>query len=237
MSDKRELQRQALIDETARLLRRIHFSHAYGDYAESDAVAVSIDPRWNSGHDTFRALLSCMAFGHRQVEWEHLPVQVTPEGRGDGVHALIRLDAGGHGLIPRLPPGDYRLMLRAKLLRSVPVLAPRLDRLAAQGDEEEERRVRQGEGEDGAVQWSLEETEDGDMQVAFETQDERLAHASVLFHLLDATSKQVCYSRQLSFTPTRSPGKWEAWCSIGVREEFPGPYDLVFEIVLPDVAP
>ena len=38
----------------------------------------------------------------------------------------------------------------------------------------------------------------------------------------------------VTLAPTRTPGKWEGWCSPGFRADFPGPYDLVCEILPPD---
>jgi hypothetical protein len=230
-------QGRQVIEEADRLLRQMRFSQNHGAYAEGQHVAVSVDPRWNEGDETFRVLISCYAFGHRRVDWAKLPVHVLPEGGGTGVHALIRLDVRGQATIPRLPPGEYRLSLRLKPARVEPVLSRQLERLAAQGeDEQEERRVWRGEGEDGAILWSLEETEEGEVQVAFETNEAQFAGHIIFFSLVDPDTKQVQYSQRLTLEPTRTPGKWEGWCSIGSRTEFQGPYELVFEVVSPGEA-
>jgi len=230
MAEKQPARNQAIIEEAARLLQQAHFSHIHGAYAEGQHVVVSIDPRWNEDEETFRTMISCIALGHQHVEWAQLPVQVSPEQRG-GMHALSRLDARGQAFVPNLPPGEYRLALRLKQTRAVPVLSQAIEKLAAQGeDDEHERQVWQGESEDGAVRWSLEETEEGDVQISFETQSARLSDRVVIFQLLDPRSKQALYSRQLTFQATRTPGKWEAWCSIGSHSEYPGPYELVFEV-------
>jgi hypothetical protein len=58
------------------------------------------------------------------------------------------------------------------------VLSAEPDRLAAQGEDEcEARQVWRGESEDSALVWSIEATEEGDVQIAFETSVERLAGA------------------------------------------------------------
>ena len=234
MSEPRSTQGQAVIAEAARLLQEIHFSHLHGAYAEGQHVAVSVDPRWNDDAETFRTLISCITLGHRQINWTRLPIQVAPEQRG-GMHALSRLNARGQALIPNLPPGEYRLTLRFKQMQAVPVLSHTVDKLAAQGEDEEyERRVWRGESEDGLVTWSLEETEEGEVQIAFETQDASLADQRVVFQLIDPTSKQTCYRQQLAFQSTRTPNKWEAWCIIGSQADFPGPYELTFELEPPD---
>jgi hypothetical protein len=230
MNEKQPPQSQGVIEEAARLFQGVHFSHTHGAYAEGRHVAVSVDPRWNEDEETFRVLISCTVLGHRRVDWARLPVQISPVGKG-GMHALSRLDARGQTLVPRLPSGEYRLALRLKQAQAVPVLSHTVEKLAAQGeDDEHERRVWQGESEDGAITWSLEETEEGDVQIAFETKEERFAGHVLLFQLIDPTSKQTRYRRQLMLQPTRTPGKWEAWCSIGSYAEFPGPYELVFEM-------
>jgi hypothetical protein len=225
------------IEEAARLLRQMQFSQNHGAYAEGQHVAVSVDPRWNADQGTIRVLITCSAFGHRLVDWARLPIQVLPEGRGTGIAALARLDARGQTFIPTLPPGEYRLSLRLKPARVESVLSRRLEQLAAQGEaERKEPRVWEGEGEDGAILWTLEETEDGDVQIAFETNEESLAGHDVVFSLVDPDSKRVQYSHRLTLEPARTLGKWEGWCSVGSQTDFQGPYELVFEVVPPDEA-
>src|SRR5215471_17475452 len=104
-------QGRSAMEETAQLLRQIRFSHRYGAYAEGQYVAVSVDPRWNDDETTFRAMVSCLAFGHRQVDWAHLPIIITPES-GGGTSVLARLTSRGQILLPSLLPGEYRLSLR-----------------------------------------------------------------------------------------------------------------------------
>lgn len=222
-----------VLEEAAQLLRQLRFSERRGAYAEGRYVAVSADPRWNADEETIQVLVTCSPFGHRRMDWTALPIHVQPDRGASGVHALARLDARGQAAIPRLPPGVYRLSLRLKPMQATPVLSRQIERLAAQEQEEEEaeRQVWRGAGENNTVTWTLEETEDGEVQISFETSDERLADSTIVFHLIDPTSKQSCYSRQLTFQPTRTAGKWEAWCSIGSHTEFPGPYELGFEVL------
>ncbi|MGE0681923.1 MAG: hypothetical protein AB7P69_13620 [Candidatus Binatia bacterium] len=221
-----------VLEEAAQLLRQLRFSERRGAYAEGQYVAVSADPRWNADEETIQVLVTCYPFGHRRADWAMLPIRVQSDSGTSGVHALARLDTRGQARIPRLPPGEYRLSLRLKPMQATPVLSRQLERLAAQEQEEEEteRQVWRGTGENNTVAWTLEETEDGEVQISFETSDERLADSAIVFHLIDPTSKQTRYSRQLTLQPTRTPGKWEAWCSIGSHAEFPGPYELVFEV-------
>ena len=225
-----------VVEEAARLLQQVRFSERRGAYAAGRRVAVSVDPRWNADQETVRVLVTCHPFGHRRTDWTTLPVHVQPDGGSSGVHALARLDARGQAMIPRLPPGRYRLSLRLTPIQTTPVLAHLGERLAAKefDEEEAERRVWRGTGENNAIAWTLEETEEGEVQIAFETSDERFAHATILFHLLDPMSAQVHYSQHVVLAPTRAPGKWEGWRSLGFRADFPGPYDLVFEIAPPD---
>src|SRR5919198_613578 len=223
-----------VIEEAAQLLQQMRFSQNHGAYAEGQYVAVSVDPRWTADSIAIHVLLTCYAFRHQRVDWAKLPVHVLPEGGGAGVHAIARLNARGQVVIPRLPPGDYRLSLRVRPARVEPVLYRPLESLAAQGeDEQDERRLWRGEGEDGAIVWTVEETEEGDVQVAFETSEEKLAGHVIVFNLVDPNSKRVQYSRRLRLEPTRTPGKWEGWCSVGSRTEIQGPYELLFEVVPP----
>ena len=227
---------QRVIEEAAQLLRQLRFSTHRGAYAEGRHVAVSADPRWNADLETIQVLVTCHPFGHRRADWAALPVQVQPDSGASGVHALARLDTRGQAMVPRLPPGRYRLSLRLKPSQATPVLSRPIERLAAKELEEQEteRQVWQGAGEDNAILWTLEETEEGEVQIAFETSDERFANSTIVFHLIDPVSKQVQYSQTVTLAPTRTPGKWEGWRSLGFRIDFAGPYELVFAATTSD---
>lgn len=225
-----------VLEEAGQLLRQLRFSDHHGAYAEGAWVAVSVDPRWNKDQETFRALITCHPFGRRQTDWKTLPVYVQPYAGVSGVSALARLNSHGQAIIPQLPPGEYRLSLRLKPVQVTPVLSRQIERLAAKElrEETQERQVWRGAGEDNAIVWTLEETEDGEVQIAFETKEERFADQTVRFSLIDPISGQVHYSQRLQLAPTRTPGKWEGWCAIGFRANFLGPYELIFEVTSPD---
>lgn len=225
-----------ILQEAAQLLGQLRFSERRGAYAEGRRVAVSVDPRWNADQTTLSVLITCFPLGHQHAAWAALPVHIRPDEGADGISAVARLDARGQARIPRLPPGDYRLSLRLAPARSAPVFSQRLDRLAAHeaGASEEERRVWRGASEDGAVLWTLEETEDGEVQIAFETSDARFAEQVVDFQLVDPASGQVRYSQQVTLTPTRTPGRWEGWQALGFQADFQDPYELVFAVLPPD---
>jgi len=223
------------LTEAAQLFRQIRLSHNHGAYIEGLHVAVSVDPRWNADHQTLRVLISCYAFAHNRIEWSSLPIYVLPEGGKAGVRFIARLDARGQTVIPTLPPGDYTLSMRLGPLRGETVLGDKIERLAAQGeDEPDERRLWRGSSEDGALVWTLEETEEGDVQISFETQEERFAGHIIVFSLLEPNSKQVQYNHRLILEPTRTPGTWEGWCSVGSQTHLYGPCELVFEVISPN---
>jgi hypothetical protein len=229
------LQGNTTLAEAAQLLHQVRLSHDRGAYAEGHHVAVSVDPRWNVDRQTLCVLITFYAFGHGRIEWSSLPVYVLPEGSSTGVHAIARLDARGQAVIPHLPPGDYKLSLRLAPLRGGLILSDRPERLAAQGeDEQDERRLWRGSSEEGALIWTIEETEEGDVQIAFETREERLAGHVVVCSLVELNSKRVQYSQRLTLEPARTSGTWEGWCSVGARTHVNGPYELVFEVVPPD---
>ena len=232
-NDNQPLRGRQIIEEATRLFRQLRFSAHRGAYVEGQQLAVSVDPRWNADNETVRVLISCYAFGHQSVDWDGLPMHALPEDSRVGVHAIARLNARGQAVLPHLPIGEYRLALRLRPARIEPIFSPDVERLAAQDeDESEERRV--WHGEDGELAWTLEETEDGELQVAFETTAERLAGHIVEFHLLDPDTKQVRYSFRLTLEPTQTPGTWEGWCSLGSRTDIEGPCELIFEIMSQD---
>jgi hypothetical protein len=221
--------------EAAHLFRQMRFSYDHGAYAEGQHVAISVDPRWNVDRQTLCVLITCYAFGHNRIKWSSLPVYVLPEGGKAGVRVIARLDARGQTVIPSLPAGDYTLSLRLTPQRADLVLSDKPERLAAQGeDEQDERRLWRGSSENDALIWTIEETEEGDVQIAFETHEERLAGSVVVFSLVELNSKHVHSSHRLTLEPTRTAGTWEGWCSVGSRAHLHGPYELVFEVVSPN---
>ena len=221
--------------EAAHLFRQMRLSHDQGAYAEGQHVAISVDPRWNVDRQTLCVLITCYAFGHNRIKWSSLPVYVLPEGGKAGVRVIARLDVRGQTVIPSLPPGDYTLSLRLTPQRGDLVLSDKPERLAAQGeDDQDERRLWRGNSENDALSWTIEETEEGDVQIAFETHEERLAGHVVVFSLVELNSKHVHSSYRLTLEPTRTAGTWEGWCSVGSRAHLHGPYELVFEVVSPN---
>src|SRR5437762_2971875 len=70
-----------VIEEAAWLLRQLRFSQHHGAYAEGQQVAISIDPRWNTDHETMQVLITCYAFAHRRAEWAKLPMHILRDER------------------------------------------------------------------------------------------------------------------------------------------------------------
>lgn len=229
------LRGREVIEEAARSLRQMRLHANRGAFAEGKHVAVIVDPRWNEDNETIRVLITCYAFGHRRVDWEGLPIFVESQSE-NGVAWLCFLNRRGQAVVSNLPPGDYRLSTRLQPERVVPRVLEQqpeeLAALAAQGEEvPRERRV--WRGSKGSVVWTVEETEDGEVQVAFETEEECLAQHRIVFHLVEPDSRRVQHSGQLTLEPASTPGKWEGWCSLGSRAEVKGPYELVFDVLPP----
>ncbi|MDW8367923.1 MAG: hypothetical protein RMK49_18940, partial [Abditibacteriales bacterium] len=217
------LRGREVIEEAARFLRQIHFHANRGAFAEGKHVAVLVDPRWNEGNETIRLLITCYAFGHRRVDWEGLPVFVEPQNRGDAW--LCFLNGRGQGIIPDLPPGDYRLSTSAQFGRSaapVPFLTSALALAAAP-------KVGQDvicgphvyESTDGRLRATLRQTMAGTTVVAVETNEASLAGAVVRFAFVQETGKI-----QLTDTVTLQPvegeaglceGRWERLVSVVER--------------------
>lgn len=227
-----------VIQEAARLLQQMHFAANQGAYAEGQHVAVSVDPRWNDDRETLRVLITCDAFGHRRVDWEDLPVSIqSTDGRN--IDRLAFLNGRGQTILPRLSRGEYRLSLRmsSKRLGQVLTSSEMVENAwaAAHAPIPQARLVWRGETPDHGVvwTWTVEETEDGDVHVAFETQEGTWTGYGIRFILVEPDTRRVCYSQQLALVPAQTPGVWEGWCKVGRRTEFRGPYDLVLLDLLP----
>ncbi len=224
---------QEVIQEAGQILRQIGFSADRGAYREGRHVAVSVEPRWHEDGETVAVLITCYAFGHRRVDWAGLAVFVRP-GHGENIDWLAFLDSRGQTVLPRLPGGDYQLSLGIHARRIGRVLTPPEDVQNAWAAADEavthERRVWR-EGND--MVWTVEETEEGEVQVAVEARSGRWAGHTVRFSLVESGSKRVCYRQQLVLQPARTSGLWEGWCVVGRCNEFQGPYELVLEEVVP----
>lgn len=224
------LQGRDVIEEAARLLRQLRFSTHRGASAEGQQVAVSVALHGNDDQETVRVLLTCYAFGHRQVAWQGLPVFVLPEGQGN-VSALAFLNARGQAVLPRLERGAYRLSTSAQYGRS-PTPIPlhgrsqragtafrlrgrNLQRPATPSEEPVYTSI------DGRVQATVRHTPAGTTVVAFETQDGAWAGATVRFALVDAGGGEVAHSAEVELQPVESPaplwrGIWEQALELSV---------------------
>lgn len=231
----RAVRGQEVIEEAARLIRQMRFSANRGAYAEGKHVAVSLDPRWNDDKETISVLITCYAFGHRQVDWVGQPVFIL----GEKVSAVSKFNLRGQAIQAGLPPGDYRLTTSPVYGRSVaPVPLPtRVQALAATGTARA-RGVAEKEGllepvvyesVDGRVRATVRQTKTGKTEVAFETNDETLAGATVRFAFVEESGR-VELSDEVKLEPVEGEERlWE-----GYREELvepSEPCELVFEVL------
>lgn len=194
------LRGREVIEEAGRLLRQMHFSANRGAYAEGQHVAVSVDPRWNDDNKTISVLITCHAFGHRQVDWAGLPVFVLPEGGRTEVPLPPRLDSRGQAVITKLPLGDYRLSASAQWgVSGEP--AP----LAQKGP-----WSRVYSTHDGQAKVMVARTVTGELVVAGETDNPHLAGATVRFSLVRKGEPLTQLSGELILKPCEEqPNLWE----------------------------
>jgi len=221
-----------VVEEAASLLRLMRFSTNHGAYAEGQSVAVSIDRRWNEDEETIQVLITCYAFGRRRVDWQGLPVFVLPEtAQRSGWIAF--LNAAGETFLPNLPPGDYRLAVSQQYRRSHDtVLQPTQPQALAAQPANRKSGVPEThiyETADGRVRGTVRQTSADTTVVAFETNDEAFAGATVRFAFVQA-SGQEAYSTEVTLKPVESEdglweGRWEA--TIEISE----PCELVFAVL------
>jgi hypothetical protein len=228
------LQGREVIEEAARLLRQMRFSANRGATAKGRYVTVNIDPRWNTDHQTIAVLITCYALGHRRVDWEGLPVFVRPESSGE-FGWIQFLNARGQAILPRLLQGDYRLSTSLQYGRSnepVP-LSKHAPGLAAAPDAVEtavQLEPHVYESADGRMRATVRQTRAGTTEVAFETNDESLAGATVRFAFVQESGKVELNAEVKLESVGGEQRLWENyWEGVVKLSE---PCELVFEVLL-----
>lgn len=207
-----------ILREAAQLLSQMSFWSNRGAYAEGRYVAISVDPRWDDDNETIQVALTCYAFGHRQVDWQELPVWARPVGKGS-TYGIARLNARGQGSMARLQPDDYRLFVPERYGRSEAPLPFCPDtahgNLAAATDDLDEPFEPQiYDSPDGSVRATVRRTPEGTTIVAFETREAELTGAVVYFAFV-LESGEILYSAEVHLTRVEEePGlleaRWEA---------------------------
>jgi hypothetical protein len=226
------------VDEAAQFLRRMRFSADRGDFAEGERVSILVDPRRDDQGEAFSALITCHAFGHRQVDWEALAVSSAYRAGGGVVSPVVRLDGRGQALFRSLPPGDYALFPHHRTgAFVVPHPAGRGERLAAEArDAEPEGEApapvlwhpRTQASADGRVVVTLSPVPSG-VEAAFHTGDRGLAGARVAFAFIRADAGLLEGEQEVRLEPVPgAPGVWEGVWQGGVGFEAPG--ELVFRV-------
>jgi hypothetical protein len=179
-------------------------------------------------------------------------VLVEPaQEEGARVFRLAFLNARGQTVVHGLPTATYRLdvlagqvsaparvldpvEMGAGVLGSAPPEEGRLAAAGPGGEPTREPRVWSGRSDDGSLLWTVEATEEGDVQVAIETVEKRLAGQTVEFKLVDPATDKVPHDGRLTLQPARTAEKWEAWASLGPARDLGGPYELVLHLVPPE---
>lgn len=198
-----------VVEEAARLLRRMGFSADRGAYAEGEYVAVTVDPVWNEDNQTLSAIITCYPFGHRQVDWDGMPVLVLSDSARNSARITF-LNTRGQAMIAiekeqNLQSGEYHLKAAAQWGRSEELLPPPV----------QEPWSRVYPSNDGQVRTAVGLTAGGELVVAAETHNPRLAGATVRFCFgpADATTAQL--SGELTLEPSKAQenvweGRWIA---------------------------
>jgi hypothetical protein len=203
-----------ILREATQLLSLMSFWSNRGAYAEGRYVAISVDPRWNEGNETIQVFLTCYAFGHRQVDWQELPICARPAGKGS-VYGIARLDARGQGIMTRLQPDDYRLFVPERYGRSEQPLpfcpSHAYGNLAAATEDPGELfEPHICDSPDGSVRATVRRTPEGTTIVAFETWETELTDAIVYFAFV-RESGEMLQSAEVRLTPVdEEPGLLEA---------------------------
>jgi hypothetical protein len=207
-----------ILSEAAQLLSHMSFWSNRGAYAEGRYVAISVDPRWNEDHETIQVILTCYAFGQQQVDWQGLPIVARPAGARNP-YGIAHLNARGQGMMARLQPDDYRLLVlehhgqgEAPLPFGVHLDHGHLAAASEKPDGSFEPQLY--DSPDGSVRATVRRTLDETTIVAFETREADLASAVVYFAFV-LESGEIQHSASVAFTPVEEePGlleaRWEA---------------------------
>ncbi len=107
------------IQEAAAFLSGARFSMGSGSYADGQHVSVHIDASPNDDGETMAVLVSCLAFGHRPVDWDGMPLFIFEGDRAETDPVAVPcLNRQGQTAVERLPIGRYCLLASATSGRS-----------------------------------------------------------------------------------------------------------------------
>jgi hypothetical protein len=244
-----------VVEEAARLVKQMRFSANRPAYTEGKHVAVCVDPRWSDDNRAIDVLITCYALGHQPVDWEGLRINIERREEEHSVTWLSFLNARGQAVRNELPFGEeYSLSLpyrvKSQIVERVLSIPQRQIRSRGGihwayevehtkhllGGEDEEPLaapvVPEGQSPEGPVQWTVNETEEGAVEVCFEINEE-LPGRRLAFSLAESTSGLLQYSGLLTLVPARVPGKWEGRVLLDSAVGVKPPCDLVFELLPP----
>jgi hypothetical protein len=243
------------IEEAAMLLRRIRFSLNRPAYAEGKRVAVGVDPRLSDDNETMRVLITCYGLQLQQVDWEGLRINIERREGDHSIAWLAFLNARGQAVRDGLPRGgEYSLSLPCRVKSQIvgQALSTPRRRIRRRGsikwdyqpDETESSSIRgeeaalreaiiqEGRALEGALVWRVRETEEGEVQVSFEANEE-FARQRLSITVIESISGRVQYSGVLTLVPATTVGKWEGSLTLGKSTEVKRPGDLILEALSP----
>jgi hypothetical protein len=228
MSNNREV-----LEEAAELLQKagchpFHVTHAEGRHA-----AVVVDPRRNPETGKLEIHIICQTFGGRQADWSGMGVNI----RCGNLSWVPFFNARGNLFLGDLPEGKYQIAPVRRSVRSGVIRGKVLnqDRLAAANMSEPTRHILERGTSDG-VTYTVEQTEDQELLMFFETDDTRVKE--VEFRLIHALTSREESKGRLMFTPSWTAGRQKAECLLGMPPDGVSGIELLIEVIpVPDVSP
>jgi len=237
MTTKSGSRGQIIIEETASLLNGMPIITPQAALAKGELVEVFSDLRWDEDSQTYRLLLTCYPPGQWDVDWDGLPVFLTPTGDTSLPSFIARLNSRGQAFIHDIPEGQYRFSASTRWFYSKdPIIQP--GRREVVGAERHAAAKEDGEiswpelpptfsSNDSRVRVTTEQDEKGEILLSFETEDEELAGASVRFAMVRPDG-QIMFSDRVSLVMADEraiwAGQWQG--SLDISE----PCHLMFEV-------
>ena len=180
-----------VIDEAARIISDLTFTHQESSSSNSETVSVQILPIKSNEIDLFSVLITCFSSVNRSVDWTELPILIRPVDNALTEGRVIELDSRGQALVSDLTPGTYILDTSPDWGRSFELLPL--------GQDRPWKRIYSSRNKNLSL--TLGKEASGRFFVEADTRLPNLATSKVEYYFIDRPTNRILQSGELNFHP------------------------------------